>query len=770
MDRRSWRSLGLLVCALFAARAEAHGPSDLAEPKETTEQSTASEADEDESAARRRWQGVEEVIVTARKQPLTAASSKEINMRDYLLRPHSTTQEIMNNVPGLLVVQHQGGGKAFQYFLRGFDIDHGTDFLLTVDGMPVNLVSHAHGQGYADSNFLIPETVEGLRLFKGPYFAEFGDMAVAGVLGFQTFDEFPENFVLAQGGSFDTARSVIGVSRDLGWGKVLVSGEGYYTNAWFDDPEDFWQAKGLVKLTMEPAPDHKVTASGQVYFADWDASGQIPLRAVQEDQIGRFGTLDPTEGGRTDRELINLQYWYTPSETNRLYTQVWGQHYSLDLWSNFTFFRETGLRFLQPAGGGFVDTCAGWTPKNPVCAPIDPNATYDPGDGIEQRDERITVGGQSIYSHDGEMGSLPYESQFGVFLRGDFPYLALDRQIQRKVFFNVNQVKVHEWSTGGFAQAEFFPAEWIRFQLGLRGDVFFYDVDNRLPGYQAPDRNFEPVFIAGSQTDGIVSPKLNVIVTPFEDDTELYFNAGSGFHSNDARGVVLTGQDGVVRATGGETGIRGSWIEGLDLAAALWILDLNEELVFSGDGGDVDADVDLATGNFIPGGATRRWGLDFYGRYDFADWLYVDYDLAWADPKFTNGDAIPLAPKLYMNGGLTFEYEGFGAAFRVRNLADRPATEDESITAPGWTLFDILFRYRWRNIEASVAFLNVMNVDWNESQFAEATCLRGEEATGQPCPDGGSLPLQDFAAEGIDDLTFSAGHPFEVRGGIQVFF
>ena len=743
----------LLLASLLLApgTAAAHGPEELdAEP--------------------RAEQAVEEIVVTASRLPVTAASSKEINMRDFLLRPHSTTQEIMNNVPGLLVVQHQGGGKAFQYFIRGFDVDHGTDFLLLTDGMPVNLVSQAHGQGWADSNYVIPETLEGIRLFKGPYFAEFGDFAVAGALAFKTKDEFDQNFILAQGGSFGTARGVFGASTDLGWGKLLMAGEGYYTNAWFDDPQNFWRANGLVKLTLEPGTDHRLTISGQLYAADWDASGQIPQRAVEEGEIGRFGSLDPTEGGRTNREILNVQYTWEPTETDKLHAQVWGQHYSMDLWSNFTFFRDAGLRFTESAGGGTVDTCADWTPDNPVCTPIDPAANYVSGDAIYQRDERFLYGSQLSYARDGELGGVPYLGQVGVHTRGDFPNLTLDRQVRRQNFFTVNRVKVQEYSFGGFAKAELFPTTWLRAELGLRGDFFVFDVENRLP-FQPPDRNFEPVLIEGHETDGIVSPKVNLVLSPFEEEhTEFYFNFGTGFHSNDARAVVRTGRDGLVRATGGETGFRGNWLPGLEVASALWILDLDEELVFSGDGGDVDADLDLATGNFIPAGASRRWGVDFYGRYQLTNWAYLDYDLAWASPRLKDGGAIPLAPKLYMNGGLTFDYEGFGAAFRFRSLGDRPATEDGSIIAPGWTLFDILLRYRWENIELSLAFLNVTNASWNESQFAEATCLASEEAPGQPCPQSGSLPAQMVAADGVEDLTFSAGMPFAMRGGIQLFF
>lgn len=738
------------LCVLISERSEAHGP----------EQLLAEEA----------WRGVDEIVVTASREPLSAASSKEVNMRDFLLRPHSTTQEIMNNVPGLLALQHQGGGKAFQYFLRGFDNDHGTDFLLSSDGMPVNLVSHAHGQGWADLNYLIPETVEGIRLFKGPYFAEFGDFAVSGALAFKTKDTFDQNFVLAQAGSFDTARGVFGASTDLDWGTVLVAGEGYYTNAWFEDSQNFWRASGLLKVVLEPDLDHRLTLSAQMYAADWSASGQIPLRAVADGQLDRLGSLDPSEGGRSNRQIVNLQYTYEPNERDRLDAQVWGQHYSMDLWSNFTFFRDAGLRFFETSEGEIVDACARWTPERPFCKPVDPALPYVPGDGIYQRDERLLYGAQAVYRRDGGAGELPYVAQLGVYTRGDLPNLTLERQVRRQSFFQVNHVQVQEYSVGGFAQVEVFPARWLRGQLGFRGDLFFFDVEDRLAPQEA-DRNFAAVPIQGRERDGIVSPKLNLILSPFEEEhTELYLNFGMGFHSNDARAVIRTGQDGVVRATGGEAGVRGSWFEGLDVASAVWILDLDEELVFSGDGGDVDGELDVATGSFVPAGASRRWGVDFYGRYQLTDWAYLDYDVAWASARLKEGGLIPLAPTLYMNGGVTLEYGGLSAAFRFRQLDDRPATEDGAIVAPGWTLFDVLLRYRWENVELSLDFLNLTSARWNESQFAESTCVRGEEALGQPCPSTGSLPARQVSASGVEDLTFTAGMPFGVRGGVQIFF
>jgi outer membrane receptor protein involved in Fe transport len=733
---------------------------------------------------------LEEVVVEA-DRPLSAASSKLIRTRDFALRPHSTTQEILNNVPGLVVVQHQGGGKAVQYLLRGFDADHGTDFALFTDGIPVNLVSHAHGQGYADLNYLIPETVKDLELYKGPYFVEFGDFATAGALEIATKDEYAENFALAEGGFFDTQRYVLGGSPKVDWAKTLLAAEAYFTNGPFENPQNYARYNVFGKLTLAPTTEHRLTTLASFYYGDWDGSGQIPVRAVGNGpgQISRFGSLDPSEGGTTDRENVSLAYRYTPDSSTTWDAQLWGSHYDLKLFSDFTLFRDTGLRFIGLANGGFVDTCAaGFSPSTGTCGPIDPSANYIPGDEIEQRDhDRFFFGGHVAYTKYWTLiplpvvGAVPTQTQFALQTRRDQTDVSLFRDVRRHPFYDVNRVGIGEQSVSGLWGQQFFFTEWARLEAGVRGDVFFFDVTNRLP-QQGPDRNFVPVPISGTDVSGLASPKVNLVLGPWH-QTDLYLNYGNGFHSNDARAVVLTGQSGLVPANGYEIGSRTRQFNRLDAAAALWLIDLKNELVFSGDSGNVDAQVNPVTGNFVPTGPSRRWGIDFETRYQFTSWLFADYDMTYADPRFKDGGAIPLAPTLLINSGITAEFpNGFAAALRLRHLGRRPANEDRTLHAQGWTLLDLVTRYRWRNVELSLSFLNLANAEWREAQFADATCLRGEESGGypsQPCPVTGSLPTfknpnppptTGFVAEGLDGITFTPGNPFNVRGGLQIFF
>ncbi|MCW5954579.1 MAG: TonB-dependent receptor plug domain-containing protein, partial [Propionibacteriaceae bacterium] len=426
---------------------------------------------------------------------------------DYALRPHSTTQEILNNVPGLTVVQHQGGGKAVQYLIRGFDADHGTDFALFTDGIPVNMVTHGHGQGYADLNYLIPETVSNLQLFKGPYFVELGDFSLAGALKITTKDEFRESFALAEGGSFDTQRYVLGGSVPVPWGKTLLAAEVYNSNGPFENPQNYWRYNGFGKVTITQAADQKLQFLGSVYSGDWDGSGQIPARVVgsQPGDISRFGSLDPSEGGHTDRENLSMLWSYDPGDGASWTGQLWGSRYHLRLFSDFSFFQNTGLRFYtMPGSNQVIDRCAGLGVTCPQAPnPSIPNAQYVPGDGIEQTDTRLLFGGflqyNRFYSVGGVpwLGNVPMQSELGISTRRDQIDVSLRNQVRRNPYFTVNDVGVGEQSLSGWWGQQIFLTDWARLEGGVRGDVFFFNVGNHLP-QQGLDPNFESVYIDGT--------------------------------------------------------------------------------------------------------------------------------------------------------------------------------------------------------------------------------------------------------------------------------
>ena len=658
------------------------------------------------------------MTVTGRR-PISAATETRVRESDFAVRPHNTAWEMLNNLPGFVAGQHAGGGKAMQYFLRGFDNDHGTDVAISVDGIPVNMVSHAHGQGYADLNFLIPEIVESIDYRKGPYFADSGNFANSGAVNFITKDDTVENSLRAVGGSFNTMRYVGILSPRLGPVQSLIANEVYFTDGPARHGENFVKYNFFGKFTLRPNPTSKLSLWTSLYTGDWDASGQIPLREVNSGRLDRFGSLDPSEGGRSDRENVNLIYTATPSPEKSWSVQLYFSRYRLRMFSNFTFFSGDPVR----------------------------------GDGIEQLDTRVVFGGRAQYRRMWTLGTMLLESSLGFETRNDNADVGLFRQQRRQRFFTTQKVEVWENAFSGYTQHELFLREWLRFIVGLRGDFFVFDVDDR-SRHDATDA------LQGNATDGIVSPKASLIVSPFTNpssfwhQTDLFLNFGMGYHSNDARDAVQPGGSGLARSTGAEIGARTRLYNRVELAASLWWLDLGSELVFVGDEGTTEQR-----------GPTRRWGVDVEVRAEVLPWLLLDYDLTYADPRFrVTGEAIPLAPTLLMNGGLTaYPVENLSAALRVRFLDDRAANEDRSVIARGYSLIDLLLRYRWRNIELSFDVLNLADTDWRETQFATESCVRRELGRDSRCPRSGGGP-------GILDTNFVSGYGINVRGGLTVFF
>ena len=661
------------------------------------------------------------LITVTERRPVSAATETRVREKDFAVRPHNTASEMLNNLPGFVAGQHAGGGKAMQYFLRGFDNDHGTDVAISVDGIPVNMVSHAHGQGYADLNFLIPEVVESVDYRKGPYFADSGNFANSGSVNFVTKEDTVENSLRAVGGSFNTMRYVGILSPRLGPVQSLIANEVYFTDGPFKHGENFVKYNFFGKFTLKPSPTAKLSLWTSLYTGDWDASGQIPLREVRSGRLDRFGSLDSTEGGRSDRENVNLIYTATPNPEESWFVQLYFSRYRLRMFSNFTFFSGDPVR----------------------------------GDGIEQLDSRVLFGGRAHYHRVWTLGTMPLESTVGFETRNDNADVGLFRQQRRQRFVTTQKAEVWENAFSGYTQHELFVREWLRFIVGLRGDVFVFDVDDRSP-HEVTDTPRPQ----GNTTDGIVSPKASLIVSPFTNpaslwrQTDLFLNFGMGYHSNDARDAVQPGGSGLARSTGGEIGARTRLYNRVELASSLWWLDLGSELVFVGDEGTTEQR-----------GPTRRWGVDFEIRAEVLPWLLLDYDLTYSDPRFrVTGEAIPLAPTLLMNGGLTaYPIENFSAALRVRFLDDRAANEDRSVIARGYTLIDLLVRYRWRNIEVSFDVLNLADTDWRETQFATDSCLRREVGRDSRCPRDGGGP-------GIADTNIVSGYGINVRSGLTVFF
>ncbi len=650
-------------------------------------------------------------VSAPRSRPLTSLSQVDIQTR-----PLNSAQDILRFVPGIVIAQHAGGGKAEQIFLRGFDIDHGTDIALFADGMPVNMVSHAHGQGYADLHFLIPELIQHVDFQKGPYYANLGNLCTAGYVKFETPDALRQNLLKIEAGQFDNYRTVAAVNllgdRAAARGtSAYVAGETMFSNGYFDAPQNFKRLNLFGKFRQAYDDGKVLTLSVSRFHSSWLASGQIPERAVQSGQITRFGALDPTEGGQTGRANLNLEH-LTPLNTRTiLKNQFYLSQYDFELYSNFTFALNDSIN----------------------------------GDQIRQKENRIISGYNGYIAHETELGGQPLHLESGVQLRyDDISNIELSRTRDRIVTTqSIKLGDLQEINFGLYADANWQLTPRFTAGIGLRFDQFHFSYHDKLDTTAGAFRQ---------KGKNILNPKLNLKYA-LSDQLSVYAQAGSGFHSNDSR-VILDAAGGNIlpRALGFEAGFLFKPYPALLFSASAWQLNLEQEFVYVGDEGVVE-----------PGGKTRRRGLDLSIRWQLTNWLFLDADYNITRPRATEEpegqNFIPLAPTQTCIGGLTVRSKsGFGASLRYRFVGDRPANGDNSLTAEGYFLLDALASFApvWKNGKSPVEFTlsaqNLTNVDWKEAQFETTSRLPGEPA------------------EGVTEIHFTPGTPFYLKGGVAFRF
>lgn len=615
------------------------------------------------------------VTVQARR-PYSAASDARFRAADFALRPRNSAQDMLRAVPGLIIAQHAGGGKAEQIFLRGFDADHGTDINISVDGAPVNMVSHGHGQGYADLHFIIPETVEQVEVVKGPYFARYGDLTTAGAVTFVTADSLRENLVKIEGGQFDTYRAVA-LLRTPGGASGLhayFGGEIYGSKGYFEAPQDFKRLNLFAKVHSRLGAGGSLSGSISSFGAGWDASGQIPERAVDRGEIGRFGAIDSLEGGSTSRTTALVRYrseGSAPLTITGSYTD-----YRFRLYSNFTFFAADSLR----------------------------------GDMIEQTDSRSILALKAENDIIYDVAGIPMRTRFGADLRNDDITVGLYHDSARVRLETTRQANIHQRQIGPYAEQEII-LPWAQILLGLRADYFSFDVENLKEQGVAPE---------GVAQQFILSPKATISV-PFGDQFALFVNSGFGFHSNDARDVVQEGEDRTLpRALGAELGMRYETSDRIfSGSAAAWMLDLESELVYVGDAGETEAS-----------GRTRRLGIDLEARITPVPWFSLGVDATVSrgrsvdDPEGEN--FIPLAPNFTLSADATVRFHPFSGAARLRMVDDRPANQTNSVRAKGYSILDLSASYQIGMLELFVNVENALNAEWNEAQFDTESRLPGE--------------------------------------------
>ena len=620
-------------------------------------------------------------IVVSAQPDYAAASSRTVRELDLRLRPRETAQELLRLAPGLVIAQHAGGGKAEQIFLRGFDADHGTDVAITVDGVPVNLVSHGHGQGYADLHFLIPEVVDLLEVRKGPYDAQDGDFATAGAVSFRTRDRLSAPSVTVRGGSFHTVQGValVPFGKNSRTGGYLAA-SGHFTDGPVISPQNYERLNLFTKLTGPVGASTEWTASASGFRSSWNASGQVPERAVQSGLISRFGSIDPTEGGSTSRYDLSLGLRSSAGE-HSWRVQAYGTKYDFDLFSNLTFFLSDSVN----------------------------------GDGINQTDDRAMLGLDADYSGPTRLAGITGRLSVGLGGRADFTTVTLAHAVQRRLLEQRVNAVVSQQHGFFWARQDLFPTHRLRLQLGLRADLFRFGLTDHAAGTGAT-----PPPVSGARTDAILSPKVN-LAFEISTSTTLFANAGAGFHSNDARAAIRARPEAgtLARATGAELGARHSWAGG-SMAAALWGVDLESELVYLGDEGTTEAS-----------GPTRRLGIDLEGRVRVLPWLWADADVTLSHGRFrdqpSGANRIPLAPTFTAVAGLTVRDAGpLSAGLRLRHVGTRAADEINTVQARGYTVAELFSTWQLGALDLVVSVDNLFDVEWNEAQFATTSRLRYE--------------------------------------------
>lgn len=616
---------------------------------------------------------MEEVVVEGRNANLVgvaiSASEGVVGQKEIALRPLLRTGEVLELVPGMVVTQHSGTGKANQYFLRGFNLDHGTDFANFVDGMPVNMRSHGHGQGYTDLNFLIPETVGKISYNKGAYYADVGDFSGAGSARIETVSSTERGLASGMVGEDDYYRLLLMNSFDLASGKTLFALEGNrYHGPWTDIEEDLKKINLLLKHTVHIGEGH-LHVGLMAYDNSWNSADQIPLRAVQQGIIDELGSIDDTVGGETSRYSINVDW-----RLGGLHASAYLIDYELNLWSNFTYFLDDETN----------------------------------GDQFEQVDDRKIFGGQVSYKLPGDFAGNDMLNRFGADLRvDDINEVALYQTQARKRLGVTRSDEIEESSVGIYWENRILWSDRLRTVFGARYDYFEFDVEDRA----GINRNGVDLSVNSGETDDdIFSLKGSVILT-LSDELETYVSAGQGFHSNDARGTVISVDpadgsavevvDPLVRSFGYEAGMRLFIKDRINASVALWALELDSELLFVGDAGNTE-----------PSRKSQRQGLEATVYYHFDEKWTLDVEYAYSDAEFDEsapeGNEIPGAIEHVLQAGISADFDsGWFGSLRLRYFGERPLIEDGSAESDSSTIWNLRAGYRHEEWTFKADILNL---------------------------------------------------------------
>jgi len=639
-----------------------------------------------------------------------ASTQGAVTAEQIELRPMARAGDVLETVPGVVISQHSGEGKANQYYLRGFNLDHGTDFATTVAGVQVNLPTHAHGQGYTDLNFVVPELVSGIQYKKGPYFVEDGDFTTAGSANINYVNVLDAPIARVDGGSYQYLRGLFADSPKVGDGNLLFAIEGVYNNGPWQQGDGYRKYNGVLRYSVGDARNG-FAATLMGYSASWKATDQVPARAVDDGSLDRFGTVDPTDGGDSRRFSGSLE-WQRSDAESVTRAVAYGLGYSLDLFSNFTYFLDDPVH----------------------------------GDQFEQLDDRNAYGLKATHRWLANWFGFQADNEVGVQGRfDDIHRIGLFRTAARQRISTTRLDRVQQWNAALFFQNTMQWAPRFRTILGLRGDTYDFDVT----GISDPENG-------GRASKSILSPKLSMIFGPFR-QTELYANAGYGFHSNDARGATITRdpESGLpaervtplARAISAEAGVRSMILPRWQSTLALWGLDIASELVFVGDAGTTEASR-----------PSRRYGVEWSNDFRVLPWMTLDLDYSYSVARFRDeapeGNFLPGAVQNVLAAGVSVDSLGdiFGS-IRFRYFGPRPLVEDDSIRSEASTTVNLMLGYELvRGLRAQAEIFNLFDARVSDIDYYYASRLPGEPAGG------------------VDDIHFHPTQPRSVRFSVVYGF
>lgn len=628
---------------------------------------------------------IEEVFVWGRGLELLgkadSGSHGIVGNADFSTRPLMRAGELVEVVPGMIATQHSGPGKANQYFLRGMNLDHGSDFTAIFDGMPVNFRSHAHASGYLDVNFMIPELIDTVEFHKGTYYAQNGDFSAAGSARFKTYDRLEANYVEASVGNFNNRRLVAAGSFDTRDGSVLLASELMQHDGPWELPANQNKVNLLAKYSGHLLGTDEARITLTSYDSDWMSTDQIPLREVEAGRLGIFGFIDPSLGGQSSRHSLSSSFLYDKVEVSGYFSD-----YDLNLFANPTYFMSD--------------------PVN--------------GDQIEQQDQRQVWGGKVQHSSEYLWGQRSVTPTFGVELRhDDIDSVALFNTRARQRIGTVRDDQVEETSWSVFGTTEVLWSDSLRTTLGLRGELYDWDVTAQ----QAAN--------SGQGNETLWMPKFATAWIPL-DGIELYANHGYGFHSNDVRGAELTVDpvtgdpvapvDVLVRAKGSEVGLRWEPVDGVNLTLVHFWMELDSELLFVGDAGTSE-----------PNEGTRRRGVEFTLFWELSDRWVLDFNATKNHARFKNLPAgfnhVPDANETTASAGLTYvDPRGLTASFRMRHFGDAPLEETDSVQKDGTTLFNAGISWAGERTEFGLDLLNAFDSDGDDIEYWFESQLQTEAA------------------------------------------